>query len=154
MKLITNSKTLEKQFLRLLDKYSKYYWLTAWASSKSTSFDKLVRNKQRIKKIIVGIHFYQTHPDFIETFLDSKNVLLVDDVLTTGITALECARNLKNAGAKKSISTGTCKIKTVNRSFTIILKLLLLENVINRLTTLVKKSIINSRFFIYLGRYY
>jgi hypothetical protein len=74
MKLITNSKTLEKQFLRLLGKYSKYFWLTAWASSKSTSFDKLVRNKQRIEKIIVGIHFYQTHPDFIEIFLESKNV--------------------------------------------------------------------------------
>jgi len=74
MKLISDSKTLEKQFLRLLDKYSKYYWLTAWASSKSASFDKLVKNKQKIEKIIVGIHFYQTHPDFIETFLKSKNV--------------------------------------------------------------------------------
>ena len=74
MKLITDSKTLEKHFLRLLDKYSKYYWLTAWASSKSTSFEKLVKNKQKIEKIIVGIHFYQTHPDFIETFLESKNV--------------------------------------------------------------------------------
>ena len=74
MKLITNSKTLEKQFLRLLDKYSKYYWLSAWASSKSVSFDKLVRNEQRIEKIVVGIHFYQTHPDFIETFIGSTNV--------------------------------------------------------------------------------
>jgi len=74
MKLISDSKTLEKQFLRLLDKYSKYYWLTAWASSKSVSFDKLVENKKKIKKIIVGIHFYQTHPDFIETFLESENV--------------------------------------------------------------------------------
>lgn len=74
MKLITDFTTLEKQFLRLLDKYSKYYWLTAWASSKSTSFDKLVKNKQKIEKIIVGIHFYQTHPDFIETFLESENV--------------------------------------------------------------------------------
>ena len=35
-----------------------------------------------------------------EMFL-KKNVLLVDDVLTTGITASECARHLKNAGAKK-----------------------------------------------------
>ncbi len=77
MKLITDSKILEKQFLRLLDKYSEYYWLTAWASSKSMSFDKLVKNKQKIRKIIVGIHFYQTHPDFIETFLDSENVKYV-----------------------------------------------------------------------------
>ena len=74
MKLITDSKILEKQFLRLLDKYSEYYWLTAWASSKSASFDKLVKNKQKIKKIIVAIHFYQTHPDFIDTFLGSENV--------------------------------------------------------------------------------
>ncbi len=30
-----------------------------------------------------------------------KKALLIDDVLTTGITASECARNLKNVGAKK-----------------------------------------------------
>ncbi len=74
MKLISDSKILEKHFLRLLEKYSKFYWLTAWASSKSSSFEKLVRNKHKIEKIIVGIHFYQTHPEFIETFLKSDNV--------------------------------------------------------------------------------
>lgn len=74
MKLITNSKDLEKQFLRLLDKYSKYYWLTAWAGAKSKSFDKLINNKQKIEKIIVGIHFYQTHPYFIESLLETPNV--------------------------------------------------------------------------------
>ena len=41
--------------------------------------------------------FKVKNPDL---FLE-KNVPLVDDVLTTGITASECARNLKNAGAKK-----------------------------------------------------
>ncbi|GAX62065.1 amidophosphoribosyltransferase [Candidatus Scalindua japonica] len=30
-----------------------------------------------------------------------KNVLLVDDVLTTGITASECAKSLKNTGTSK-----------------------------------------------------
>lgn len=74
MKIINDSKKLEKEFLRLLDEYSQYYWSTAWASSKSKSFEYLINNSNKIKKIIVGIHFYQTHPDFIETFLDCKNV--------------------------------------------------------------------------------
>ena len=30
-----------------------------------------------------------------------KNVLLIDDILTTGMTASECAKSLKNAGANK-----------------------------------------------------
>lgn len=33
--------------------------------------------------------------------LFKKNVLLVDDVLTTGMTASECAKSLKNAGTNK-----------------------------------------------------
>lgn len=74
MKLITDSEDLEKTFLRLLDKYSNYYWLTAWASAKSKSFEKLIENKRKIEKIIVGIHFYQTHPDFIESFLETPSV--------------------------------------------------------------------------------
>jgi hypothetical protein len=74
MKLITDSEDLEKIFLRLLEKYSKYYWLTAWASAESKPFIKLIENKGNILKIIVGIHFYQTHPDFIESFLETPSV--------------------------------------------------------------------------------
>jgi len=33
--------------------------------------------------------------------LKGKNVLLVDDVFTTGATVRECVRELKKAGAKK-----------------------------------------------------
>lgn len=77
MKIITTHQKLEKEFLRLLDKYSNYYWSTAWASSKSKPFLKLIKNKERIKQIVVGIHFYQTHPNFIETFLNVKSVKFI-----------------------------------------------------------------------------
>jgi predicted amidophosphoribosyltransferase len=30
-----------------------------------------------------------------------RNILLVDDVLTTGMTASECAKSLKNAGTNR-----------------------------------------------------
>ena len=53
MKLITNPKRLEKEFLRLQDSYEKYYWLTAWASSSSLAFKKLVDNKEKIENILV-----------------------------------------------------------------------------------------------------
>lgn len=42
-----------------------------------------------------------------ETALGGKHILLVDDVFTTGFTALECARTLKEAGAS-TVSLAVC----------------------------------------------
>lgn len=74
MKLISTPKKLEKEFLRLQKEYNEYYWLAAWAGTSSLAFERLEKNKKKIKKIVVGIHFYQTHPDFIETFLKDQSV--------------------------------------------------------------------------------
>ncbi|MDB2685933.1 phospholipase D family protein [Mariniblastus sp.] len=40
-------------------------------------FELLVQHQSKIKNLIVGIHFYQTDPDFIEQFLSDKNVKFV-----------------------------------------------------------------------------
>ncbi|WP_299002647.1 phospholipase D family protein [uncultured Tenacibaculum sp.] len=77
MKIITTPKKLENEFLKSLESYSNYYWTTAWASSKSKPFKKLLENQDKIKKIVVGIHFYQTHPEFIETLIDNENVRFI-----------------------------------------------------------------------------
>lgn len=74
MELLVNTKDLEDTFLTLMEKYSSYYWLTAWAGINSLPYEELSRNKIKIEKIVVGLHFYQTHPDFIESFLSSKKV--------------------------------------------------------------------------------
>lgn len=77
MKLITTATELEKEFRRLTQQYDNFYWATAWASSGSKLFNDLLTNKDKIQKIVVGIHFYQTHPDFIEAFLNHKKVRFI-----------------------------------------------------------------------------
>lgn len=77
MKLITTATELEREFRRLTNQYENFYWATAWAGASSTLFNDLMNNKGKIKKLVVGIHFYQTHPDFIEAFLNDKNVRFI-----------------------------------------------------------------------------
>ena len=73
MKLIGTAKKLESEFIRLLTSYPKYYWATAWAGPSKIS-KLLLENDDRISKLVVGIHFYQTHPTFIRDFIDNKKV--------------------------------------------------------------------------------
>ena len=78
MRLIISTTELENEFLRLTNQYENFYWATAWAGVGSKHFDSLLKNKDKIRKIVVGIHFYQTHPDFILTFIDNKNLQFVN----------------------------------------------------------------------------
>jgi len=78
MKLLIKPKDLTKEFKRLINKYSSFKWATAWASAGNEVFDELVENKYKIEKITVGIHFYQTHPDFIKEFIEDSTVRFVE----------------------------------------------------------------------------
>lgn len=74
MKLIVNQNDLKKEFKRLTKKYRDFYWATAWAGINSQPFEDLVKYERKIMQIVVGIHFYQTHPVFISQFIGNKNV--------------------------------------------------------------------------------
>lgn len=76
MKYIVESKTLRKEFYRLCEEYRHYMWSVAWAGNvnKFELVDILERNASKIEKFVVGLHFYQTHPSFIESFMDKKGV--------------------------------------------------------------------------------
>lgn len=77
MKLLTKTSEIKTEFERLMRQYKQYYWITAWASAGFSLFKDLLEKSDRIIKIIVGIHFYQTHPDFIREFISNKNVRFI-----------------------------------------------------------------------------
>jgi HKD family nuclease len=78
MKLITKPHHLRKEFRRLIKKYNTFKWATAWASAGNEIFDELLEYKYKINMLSVGIHFYQTHPDFIKEFIDDETVHFVE----------------------------------------------------------------------------
>ena len=77
MKLISESKELLSLFQKNLKWCESLYFATAWASPVKGLFKKLLENRKKIKLGVVGIHFYQTHPDFIKEFIDDKKVKFV-----------------------------------------------------------------------------
>lgn len=74
MKIISNPKKIDKALVSLIKKYDSYYIATAWASVGFDAFQELLDNQENIKKMVVGLHFYQTHPDFIQRFMSNKKV--------------------------------------------------------------------------------
>lgn len=74
MRLLTTSASLEKAFGQLLARYQQLSFAVAWASHNFPGYNELLKHQRKIRQGIVGIHFYQTHPSFIEHFLSDERV--------------------------------------------------------------------------------
>jgi len=68
LKLIANRKTLVRTLSRLIENHSEAAFAVAWASSGNQVSDLLKENSSRIIRAVIGTHFYQTHPDVLDTF--------------------------------------------------------------------------------------
>lgn len=77
MKLITSPVRLEAEFTRLIRKYDAFLWVTAWAGVASKPFQELLASQSKIRQVVVGLHFYRTHPDFIQAFVSHKYVRFI-----------------------------------------------------------------------------
>ena len=70
MKILTSSLAISSELARLIRQCQSCQIAVAWATVKFECFESLVANKSKIERMIVGLHFAQTHPQFIQTFLN------------------------------------------------------------------------------------
>lgn len=77
MKVLTTAAEINAELLRLIEDCSSCLVAVAWASTGFDAFELLTANASKIERMVVGIHFYQTHPKFIEVFLANSTVRFV-----------------------------------------------------------------------------
>lgn len=77
MKLLTTPYDIENTLSKLIVSSKSISFASAWASASAEAFKVLLKHSNKINKIVVGIHFYQTHPNFIKEFIENKNVKFI-----------------------------------------------------------------------------
>lgn len=74
---MTSSMIFSDTLLRCVKQHSKCAFATAWASSDTNVFTHITKNKSLVSKAVIGIHFYQTHPDVLDHFIGADNVRFI-----------------------------------------------------------------------------
>lgn len=74
MKIISSAQEISKLLCESIKRFNYISFAVAWASVSSDASKILMENKQKISYSTVGLHFYQTHPNFIKKFLNNKQV--------------------------------------------------------------------------------
>lgn len=77
MKLISSNNKLVRTLSRLIESHSEATFAVAWASSGNPVFDLVQEHSSKITRAVIGTHFYQTHPDVLDTFQGKTNVRFV-----------------------------------------------------------------------------
>jgi HKD family nuclease len=77
MKVLTTSSDISRELVRLIEDCDSCQAAVAWASIGFEAYALLVRHASKITRMIVGTHFFQTSPKFIETFLTHPGVKFI-----------------------------------------------------------------------------
>lgn len=77
MRILKTASEVNNELVHLVEECSACQVAVAWASVGFEAFDLLLANASKISRMIVGTHFFQTHPQFIETFLTHPGVRFV-----------------------------------------------------------------------------
>ena len=74
MKLINTNNVLKTTLSRLVNEYENISFAVAWASAGTKIFNEVIRKRKNIHKSVIGTHFYQTHPDVLDAFVDDQKI--------------------------------------------------------------------------------
>lgn len=77
MILLTTPIQIRNKLISLIKECNTMQLAVAWASANHEVFKTLIDNKDKISKLVVGTHFFQTDPIFLEHFLDNDKVRVI-----------------------------------------------------------------------------
>jgi len=77
MRFLDSNKALTRELLRCQTRYKHWLWAVAWATIGFKSWDYALQHRRKIRKLAIGTHFYQTHPDVLDEFADDSRVRFV-----------------------------------------------------------------------------
>lgn len=77
MILLTSSEQIKIKLNSLINECIHIQIAVAWATANHEVFKTLIANKDKISKLVIGTHFFQTDPKFLETFLDDDKVRVI-----------------------------------------------------------------------------
>jgi hypothetical protein len=67
MRFLRTPESVEREVGRLIRECTRLRWAVAWASHNFGLCHLLEERESKIHQLTVGIHFYQTHPEFHRT---------------------------------------------------------------------------------------
>ena len=79
MQLLSNNTAIRNKLTHLISRCNNMQIAVAWATSNHEVFKTLIDNRNKINKLIVGTHFYQTDPKFLESFINDDKVKVIQN---------------------------------------------------------------------------
>jgi HKD family nuclease len=77
VKLITKGSKLQCTLASLVQRHENIAFAVAWASANTDVFDLIRRKRDKIKKGVIGTHFYQTDPNVLNKFIGFERLRFV-----------------------------------------------------------------------------
>lgn len=77
MILLSTPEQIKNKLISLIRECNSIQMAVAWATANHDVYKVLIENKEKINKFVIGTHFFQTDPNFLEAFLDDDKVRVI-----------------------------------------------------------------------------